>query len=35
VKPGPIGQRDTFADIGQSCAQHLGLDPLPVGTSFL
>ncbi|HXC54170.1 MAG TPA: phosphopentomutase [Rhizomicrobium sp.] len=35
VVPGPIGQRSTFADIGQSVAAHLGLPPLPVGTSFL
>ncbi|MBS0470598.1 MAG: phosphopentomutase [Proteobacteria bacterium] len=35
VAPGPIGPRKTFADIGQSVAQHLGLPPLPVGTSFL
>jgi len=35
IKPGPIGKRATFADIGQSIAAHLGLDPLPVGTSFL
>jgi phosphopentomutase len=35
IKPGPIGKRATFADIGQSIARHLGLDPLPVGTSFL
>ena len=35
IAPGPIGQRNTFADIGQSCAKHLGLAPLPVGQSFL
>ena len=35
IAPGPIGARKTFADIGQSVASHLGLDPLPVGTSFL
>jgi phosphopentomutase len=35
VLPGPIGQRETFADIGQSLARHLGLEPLPVGTAFL
>lgn len=35
IAPGPIGVRNTFADIGQSIAIHLGLDPLPVGTSFL
>ncbi|MEJ0026273.1 MAG: phosphopentomutase [Rhizomicrobium sp.] len=35
VTPGPIGRRGTFADIGQSCARHLGIAPLSVGTSFL
>ena len=35
IPPGAIGKRTTFADIGQSIAKHLGLDPLPVGTSFL
>ena len=35
IAPGPIGVRKTFADIGQSIAKHLGLAPMPVGTSFL
>lgn len=35
VKPGPIGRRDSFADIGQSLAQHLGLPPLSAGKAFL
>ena len=35
VKPGSIGRRDSFADIGQSLAGHLGLPPLPHGKSFL
>ncbi len=35
VVPGNIGMRDTFADIGQTVAQHLGAEPLPVGKSFL
>ncbi len=35
VSPGPIGERRTFADIGQSLAGHLGLAPLAVGMSFL
>jgi phosphopentomutase len=35
IAPGPIGIRTTFADIGQSIAHHLGLNPMPVGTSFL
>ena len=30
-----IGRRDTFADIGQSIAQHLGLEELSYGSSFL
>lgn len=30
-----IGRRDTFADIGQSIAQHLELSPLAHGVSFL
>lgn len=35
IKPGPIGQRETFADIGQSIAKHLGLAPLKYGTAFI
>lgn len=35
VKAGPIGKRDTFADIGQTIAHHLGLPPLRYGTAFL
>lgn len=35
IKPGSIGKRETFADIGQTLAQHLGLPPLKSGTSFL
>jgi phosphopentomutase len=34
VKPGPIGKRDTFADIGQTIAKHLGLPELQYGTAF-
>jgi len=30
-----IGHRDSFADVGQSLAQHLGLAPLSEGRSFL
>ena len=30
-----IGRRDSFADVGQSIAQHLGLACLPRGVSFL
>jgi phosphopentomutase len=35
VKPGSLGRRETFADIGQSLATHFKLDPLDYGTSFL
>lgn len=35
VRPGSLGVRDTFADIGQSLAAHFGLPPLDYGTSFL
>ncbi len=33
--PGSIGRRASFADIGQSLADHLGLPALNAGTSFL
>jgi phosphopentomutase len=35
VRPGPIGERSTFADIGQTLAKHLGLPPLSTGKAFL
>ncbi len=35
LTPGFIGKRATFADMGQSIAEHLKLDPLPNGVSFL
>jgi phosphopentomutase len=35
IKPGSLGRRDTFADIGQSIAVHLGLEPMDYGSSFL
>jgi len=35
IKAGPIGKRETFADIGQTIAKHLGLAPLAHGTHFL
>ena len=35
LKGRSIGRRDSFADIGQSIAQHLGLESLPHGLSFL
>ncbi|MGH8122970.1 MAG: phosphopentomutase [Rudaea sp.] len=33
--PRAVGRRDSFADIGQSMAAHLGLPPLAAGQSFL
>ncbi|MGY6629447.1 MAG: phosphopentomutase [Wenzhouxiangella sp.] len=35
LAPGSIGERASFADIGQSIAGHLGLPALPDGRSFL
>ncbi len=35
LEPGSLGARDTFADIGQSLAAHLGLSPMADGKSFL
>lgn len=35
IKPGSMGRRETFADIGQSIAHHLDLAPLLHGVSFL
>lgn len=35
VKTGPIGKRETFSDIGQTLAKHLGIKPLDNGVSFL
>lgn len=35
VRPVALGERSTFADIGQTVAEHLGVPPLPDGTSFL
>lgn len=35
IEPGSLGLRETFADIGQSVAAHLGLSPMDYGTSFL
>ena len=34
VKPGPIGLRESFADIGQSIAKHLDLPALEYGKAF-
>lgn len=35
ILPGPVGLRESFADIGQSIATHLNLSPLKFGKSFL
>jgi len=35
LKPGSLGKRDTFADIGQSLASYFDLPPMDYGTSFL
>jgi phosphopentomutase len=35
VKPGSIGERETFADIGQSLASHFDLGAMDYGRSFL
>ena len=35
VKPVPLGERRTFADMGQTVAEFLGVSPLAAGTSFL
>jgi phosphopentomutase len=35
IKAGSIGKRQTFADIGQTLAKHLGIAPLSRGENFL
>lgn len=35
VRPGPLGERATFADLGQTAAEYFGVGPLALGTSFL
>lgn len=35
VTPGSLGRRESFADIGQTLARHLGIAPLDHGTDFL
>lgn len=35
VRPVPLGERATFADIGQTVAEFLGVSPLDNGASFL
>lgn len=35
IEPGPLGARETFADIGQTLAGFFGLGPFADGTSFV
>ncbi len=35
LRPGTLGRRDSFADIGQSLARYFGTSPMDYGTSFL
>ncbi|MBW8772225.1 MAG: phosphopentomutase [Gemmatimonadetes bacterium] len=35
IRPVPLGRRRSFADLGQTIAEHLGVAPLLAGTSFL
>jgi phosphopentomutase len=35
VRPGSLGQRASFCDLGQTIADGLGVPPLPLGESFL
>ena len=35
IKAGSLGRRETFADSGQSLAEHFGLSPMDYGKSFL
>ena len=35
VRPGSIGKRASFADIGQTLAAYFDLRPMAYGTSFL
>ena len=35
IRPVPLGRRATFADVGQTVAEFLGVAPLAAGTSFL
>lgn len=35
VQPRDLGRRDTFADVAQTVARHLGIAPLPEGRAFL
>ncbi len=35
VRPAALGRRQTLADVGQTVAEFLDVEPLPAGTSFL
>ena len=35
VRAGPLGKRDSFADIGQTLAEYFDLEPMDYGVSFL
>ena len=35
IAAGPLGKRESFADIGQSLANYFNLSPMNYGTSFL
>lgn len=35
IKAGPLGKRETFADIGQSLASYFDLEPMDYGKSFI
>lgn len=35
VKPGSLGHRETFADIGQTVASYFGVSPMDYGKSML
>jgi len=35
VRPRALGERTTFADVGQTLAEYFGVSPLPTGQSFL
>ncbi len=34
VKPGSLGHRETFADIGQTVANYFGLSPMDYGKTL-
>jgi len=35
IRPGSLGKRESFADIGQSLSTYFGLSPMDYGTSFI